>query len=521
MDRPQNKQISLEQLTTTLVWIYQVVGVVILLATVFLVGGFVQTPFTGALYDANLLVEGSTPQGELPGWSLASQGVGFGYQVLAVNGQPVRTPGELQAALRQYFPGETIPILMRTPQGSEQVFQVTLSKFPITDQITFFVLPYIIGVSFLAAGLWVFYLRRNEAAGMAFAIFAASAGVASGAFPDLLTTNAFAPIWVMYFVLMGGALIHLALVFPQEAHLVRKYPYLTGLGYLISAGFVLSIWITAALTSDPLVEAAAWRNGFVWVGISGFIFLTAVLYRRFSAESPIVRRQTNTILIATLSLLPTLILFILSAQGQQPFYLITIAPVIIFPIMTGYTVTRYRMLRTDYVISRSVLYALLSLLAIGGYILLSIGLNLVFSQVFPVDSPALIAVLVFYSTLLLMPVRQRLQEWIDTVFFRGQRAYQRRLQAFARAVTTLNTVNDITAALRENILSALAPSRLHIYIYDPVNDQYTATADESGRHTSDIRFAGNSALPRLLSREDEPLFIDETQISSDLESERT
>ncbi len=521
MNSPDHKRAPFDQVLLGLVLAYQILAAIILLVTIFLVGGFVTTPFTGALYNYNLVVDGATPQGTTPGWDLASQGVGFGYQVLAVNDQAVSSPAQLQSVLRGYFPGETIPILMRTPQGGQQVFQVQLSVFTLDAQVTYFILPFIIGLVFLASGLWILNMRRSEPAGRAFAVFAASVAIAAGGYADIVSTGVFAYIWSAAIPLLGGALIHLAMIFPQEMRVVRSNRYLSWAGYLIASVIILSTWFVMGDRQNPLSYAAAWRNGFVLAGVGGLAFLVAVVQRRIFSDSRIVRQQSNTILIGSLGFSPMVVWFMLNVFGQQSFTPLLMASVVVFPIMTGYTVTRYRMLRTDYVISRGALYALLSLMAIAGFIILTIGFNLVSSQAMAVDSPLLIAVMVFYSVFLLLPVRQRLQELIDTVFFRGQRAYQRRLQEFARAVTTINTTNGITTALRENIGAALAPVHLHIYIYDPVSDQYAASADASGRPTSDVRFGLGSALVRLLGKEDAPLFIDDTQVSAELASERT
>lgn len=521
MNNPEHKQAPFDQAILGLVLAYQVLAAVILLVTIFLIGGFVTTPFTGALYNYNLVVDGATPQGVTPGWSLASQGVGFGYQVLAVNDQSVKNPMQLQSVLQGHFPGETIPILMRTPQGGQQVFQVQLSVFSMDAQLVYFILPFLLGVVFLASGLWILNMRRNEPAGRAFALFTASAAIATGGYLDIVTTGVFAYIWSAAIPLLGGALIHLSMVFPQELRMVRKNRHLQWLGYIVALSIILSAWLSMGDRQNPLSYAAGWRNGFVLAGVGGLVFLAAVAQRRIFSDSGMIRRQSNVILLGALGFVPLAVWFIFNLFGQQPFTPLLMAPVVVFPVLTGYAVTRYRMLRADYVISRGTLYALLSLMGMAGFIILAIGFNLVFGQVFALDSPVLIAMMVFYSIFLLLPVRQRLQELIDTVFFRGQRAYQRRLQEFARAVTTINSTSGITTALRENIMAALAPVRLHIYTLDSANDQYVASIDENSRPSSDVRFGVGSALARLLGKEDAPLFIDNAQMPAELESERT
>ncbi len=52
------------------------------------------------------------------------------------------------------------------------------------------------------------------------------------------------------------------------------------------------------------------------------------------------------------------------------------------------------------------------------------------------------------------------------------------------------------------------PDRLHIYTYDPLNDQYVALANGDGRPTSDIRFSSNSSLVQYFQKETIPLYLD-------------
>ena len=63
---------------------------------------------------------------------------------------------------------------------------------------------------------------------------------------------------------------------------------------------------------------------------------------------------------------------------------------IFFPLVMGYTILRHRLLRTDFLLRQGVLYALLSILAVGGYALLVSGLTLIFGQVFKATNPIFI-----------------------------------------------------------------------------------------------------------------------------------
>ena len=100
----------------------------------------------------------------------------------------------------------------------------------------------------------------------------------------------------------------------------------------------------------------------------------------------------------------------------------------------------------------------------------------------------LIGLTVIILVLVMDPLRIRLQQYVDAVFFRGQRAYQEHLQTFTRQLTSAVQLPEVLKVLREQVMTTLLPSRLHIYIYDIVGDQYIAAPDDTGRATSDIRF---------------------------------
>jgi signal transduction histidine kinase len=154
------------------------------------------------------------------------------------------------------------------------------------------------------------------------------------------------------------------------------------------------------------------------------------------------------------------------------------------------------------------------------YFLLAYGFSMWFGESFTFTNPLLVGLSILLIATLLNPVRAWLQGVIDTVFFRGERAHQERLKIFTRELTNATDLNSVLRILREQITASLLPSRLHIYIYDPLNDQYIATVDETRQLTSDIRFAANSPLPTVLRKESVPLFVDQERPPESIMAER-
>jgi signal transduction histidine kinase len=506
--------------------IYQGLVIIAFLIYPILAYQYFKTPFIGAFIDNTMVVNGVHPEPVPENWDLTLQGVQTGDQLLTLDGVPVASYGDMRQVLLLHFPGETIPAAFRRLDGGGEItYQVTLNSFTFSDQVTYFFIPFLVGLVYMITSWWIFGLRRTETSGRAFTLFASSAALAAAGLFDVYTTHRFLYLWGLVLPMVGAGLIHLGLVFPKEARFMRGRPYLRWIGYGVAALLALYGGLALYDLAQPLEFVNRWRISYIFVGVSVLVFLSIMVYRRVTAASPVVRQQTGTILIGALIGFGPITLWFLSnifaPQNFNPYILIFI---VIFPLTTAYTVQRARMLRTDYLVSRGVAYSLLIVIALAGYIALTFGLAMIFSMVFgsmlPADSPLLIGLTVIILVLVMDPLRIRLQQYVDSVFFRGQRAYQEHLQTFTRQLTSAVQLPEVLKVLREQVMTTLLPSRLHIYIYDIVGDQYIAAPDDTGRATSDIRFLSSSPLPGVIRNEHMPLFFDRENIPVGLEPEK-
>ena len=100
--------------------------------------------------------------------------VWLGDQLKSVNGTPITNSNELKNILAPLSAGQTVSVEILTAHGETKTADIILSTFPATDRIAYFILPTILSLTFLIVSLWIFGLRRTEAAGRAFSIFTSS-----------------------------------------------------------------------------------------------------------------------------------------------------------------------------------------------------------------------------------------------------------------------------------------------------------------------------------------------------------
>lgn len=487
-----------------IVLMYQFVAVVVFAASLYLAGGWLKVPFLGGFFEHTFILNGSNTVEQGKTWAMYAQGFRLGDQLLAVDGEPLTDAAQLKAMLETHAPGDQVTVTMRRADGTIATARIALQQLSPLDRYAYFYIPQFLGAVFLIVSLWVFGLRRTEPAGRAFSVFASSLAIGTCALFDLYTSHQLTYLWTLALALAGGSLIDLSLGFPQEVLFVAGRPYLRWVGYL--AGFLLTFnaYETLFNFQKPTAYIAAWQAIYTFVGLAAFFYFGMLLYHALTSRSPVVKSQARAILAGSLLAFgPLVAWFIFSGESFNPYLLPFL---LIFPLVNGYVVLRFRLLRTDYWVRRGLVYALLTVLVVLAYGLLVSGVALILPM--PSNNPYLIGGLVFLIAVTLNPLRLRLQSMVDNVFFRGQRAYEDRLRSFSHAITAALDLASIGRVIREHVMETLMPDRLHIFIYDALNDQYAALPGEDGRPTSDIRFASSSSLVQYFQRESIPLYLD-------------
>jgi signal transduction histidine kinase len=501
---------------------YQLVAAIAFVGSLLLANSWLKTPFLGAFFDAARIFTMAAPTGDSEDWDLYHQGVQPGEQLVSVNGLPVRTTAEVQAILRGFFPGESIPVGIQGIDGATRSLAVKLNSFPAPDRTTYFVLPAIVSFLFLALSFWIFGMRRTESAGRAFALLSASLSIVSGSLFDLFTTHSLTYLWALALLLTGGALVDLAFSFPRESLLGAVRPYVRWLGYISAIG--LATYVLSPLTdvSRATQYMLAWRWVYAFAALAAVVHVLLNAFYAFAAQSPVIKTQARMILMGTLAALgPISIWSVLATQRHAAFTPYVFLPIVVFPLTLGYTILRFRFVRADDWLRQGVMYVLLSAFIVGAYALIVTGLGLIFKAAMPADNPYWIGGLVFVLAVLLDPIRVRLQSIVDGTFFRGQRAYTESLQNFAHDLAGVLDLPAISRLLGQLITSTLAPGATHVFVYDALSDQYGALPAESDRPSTDIHFAASGPLAQYFVRERLPLYLDESAASSSLERDQS
>jgi signal transduction histidine kinase/putative methionine-R-sulfoxide reductase with GAF domain len=499
-----------KRLVKNSILIYQFFALIAFAVLAILANQWLQRPFIGAFIEQTLVVNTVSPTGSQP-WGLRNQIDGFGYRISAINGVEINNTWDFQRQISSYSHGEIVSLMIKSPQNEITTSDIQLGVFPLSDQITFLFIPYLIGFIYLCIGLWVLNLRKKDTPGRIFAFFTASAAISSAALFDVYTTHILTYLWTFNMAMTGGSLIYLALVFPQESPFVNRFSFLGWISLPLAAGLALVLSPSIYNLQYPTAYASAWAVLYIFIAFSCSFFIGMVLLGAITAKSPLIREQSWFILRGSLvSFGPLVAWFFLKVIWNDitftPYLLL---PLIIFPAVLAYTLLRNRLVKTDLLINRGLLYAGLGIITVTGYALLVTGTTLVLGTVLPDHSPLITGLLIFGIALSVNPLRSWMQTQIDATFARGKGKYHDKLEAFSKELTQAMELPEVIDLIRRYIYQSLRPANQHIFIYDSISEHYISAGDETGRPTSDLRFPAASALVQILSARRVAIFLGE------------
>jgi len=466
-----------------------VLAVIVTLLAPVLAWQWIRNPFVGVFLEPTLVISDV----HNPTWPARQAGLRNADRLLAIDGQPITTGRELAAVLNQRQPEQTVTLTVEKdpvrqvaegsePEGEPPLAEVIelktpLITFPLVDFLRAFGFPYLLGLTYLILGIAVYRMRKNERSGQVFALFTVFFSIFTASFFDVYGYHFLVYIWTLSIPLIGAALLHLALVFPIETGLIRRYPWLRFVPY--GSALIIGLYATTTLNT-PRAYFIPWRWCFAFAGLSALGFIGLLLYTRFKTTSPVVRQQARIIIWGSvIAFLPITTWTLFNLLGvhiplSSATFVVVFVPLVLFPASITYAILRYRLLNLDLVLSRTLVYLGLTLLVTGVYFVAVSLVGWLFQTSAAADDPVLLALFVLALIFFLGPVRDRLQGIVDKAFFRERVDYGLVLQDYGRQLTSAPFKTErILATLLDHCEAALHPERTAIFLHDPASNTYS------------------------------------------------
>jgi len=477
-------------------------AIVMLVVTPFLAIRWYRLPFLGALFETNNVVSSIN----IKGWPATEQGVQYLDRLIALDGQRLTSVRDFERimAANGYEP---VWASFVHPDGEPYGLEITPIRFPAADFASLFVVPYLMGLSFLVIGIWVYRQRSELWESRALLYFVSGATVMTTTLFEISTTRYTNVLWGLAILLSAGGLMYLALVFPQPTRMVRANPRLRLLPWIGLGLLAPMMVIVVVAPPSPYTYTYWWQFGYLCI-VGGFLSLIGVLsWRIVRGGSNIVRQQSRIIIFgATLALLPVMIYLALLGSGHATEFRawIVIPPMIIMPLSITYAILRFRLLDVDRILSRLLAYLLTMAVALGAFYGLIALLSVLLQDAMQATDPLVVATYLLLLTSVLIPIRNLVQRGIDRLFYRSPADYRRALMSLSKKLVITPDLSQTLRTMEEQLYQALAPEKFVVYLY---NDEMGKYFPHASGEDSAVPYQVEDPLINLMVNREAPIWL--------------
>ena len=414
-----------------------------------------------------------------------SAGLETGDKIVAINGQKYSTFEELFFEIRDEAPGSinTYTVLRN---GKEVQIDITTGRIGMVAVLKRSGPLFFLGFIYFLIGVLVFLMKPKARESFLFLLQASSLG-AMLCYQS--PSDLFRPLWlfdvrIFIEVFMPAPMMHLALRFPKTRSFLVKWPKLRAIPYLLSLTLFIAIKMTgAAFWNIPPMLNMFWT---LWIMLAVLTFLVSVVWNRLRDLSAAVKLQSQTILLGIFIgfFIPSADLISRSVFDVYLFPDPVIGFVLFlaaFPLSIGFTIVKYDLFAIDKVIKRTYGY-LLTTGAIGGIYALVVSIsNLAFGSLEITRSPAFPLVFILAVVFFFNPVRNRVQRFIDRVFYRLEYDYQETVHKISETMRTLLGPDEISKSMMRFSMGSMFIDSGAVMLLNRDKSEYVSLTREGKR----------------------------------------
>jgi phosphoserine phosphatase RsbU/P len=400
--------------------------------------------------------------------------------LLAINGKEVNSNTQAGAILNQYNSSDDV---VYTIYRNGEILLVPINVYKVTNILN--IIFVLLGVSFLVVGFLVGYSKPKEITSQIFFFIGCAAAMGFSFLPNislfssgqifLLINNQLGLI--MFFPLF----IHFFLTYPIKFESPKRkliigflYIYITILAILtVAFPAVLNFFFVYALNLSLLVY-------FIF-GVTFFLLSYRKLIKQNEEQ---LKKPLNIIFkgfligglgFAYLFLSPYFIPRTWLINNTLIF--LPSAFVLAIPISFGYSIFRYKILDTELIVKRGIVFGIITGFVILLYLLLVFIIDSLLSQYLDENKQLITISLIVIVTFTFDFVNKRVKEFVEKQFYRERYNYRKSLLQFSEELPYLNNIDDIINKIGSAVKDTIRVKNLNIWIKDHTNSKLNGHAN--------------------------------------------
>ncbi|MGA3244572.1 MAG: SpoIIE family protein phosphatase [Bacteroidota bacterium] len=222
----------------------------------------------------------------------------------------------------------------------------------------------------------------------------------------------------------------------------------------------------------------------------GGLIIFAVTY--FTRVDRARKKQIRPILIGVVTVILSVVYTnILRASNEfalftTPILLLPMLLVVLLPFTLGYSIFRYRLMDVDLVVKRSLLYAIVTGMLAGLYLLLVYLISSAMAYALGTEENQIGNLFAFVILAFAFdPMKRKAQDWIDRFFYQERYNYQRALLEFSQELPSKMHLNEILDSIISRISTTMHVEKIAVVLCD---DQERCSSASKNMSESDCSF---------------------------------
>jgi len=244
-----------------------------------------------------------------------------------------------------------------------------------------------------------------------------------------------------------------------------------------------------------------------------YYFCLAILIRAYrAAKEPNRKNQLGILLLATTIYGFIAMDFIINyGYAKYPpgdVFLITSFAVFVYAIF------RHNLMDLTHLLKKGIFYSVALGLISGAYLAFVYVFGYLVKNVSNAFSVISSALLIVMLAIIFQPLRDRIQDIIDTIFFRGKYDYQRTIRDLSLAARSIAGIDQLLEKVIDSIIETLKVSSVSIYLLDKEDNQYIL---RRSAHAASFVFSIDAEHPliKYICSKKEAILLEDIKNNSD------
>jgi|GEM_PF-5420204 len=436
-------------------------------------------------------------------------GVRPGDLLVAFQGEPLSSSLDLVHRFRALRPGETARLGV---ERDGRRLELSVPTWPNLSPGSLAALAVPVFV-LLAMGIGVFLARRRLPEASILLLFCLTSAVNDAGQATLPAGSPLPVAFVSAVVLLGSLpsaalLLHLSLVFPAPGSLQARLRLLLPIAYAIPLLAGAAVFVPFVLPGFGALLASSAVRGPIRAAFDASVVASyalaaaSFLAQASRAAGERARQQARLLFFAIALLVLARVLL-----HEVPLHLegrVLLGPVgfalldLVLPAFVAVAIVRHQLFDLDVLVRHGLVYTAASISVAGVFVGTMATLGQVVKRLAPDAEAVPLAVAAALAAILFHPLRVRVQDGVDRLFYRKRYDYRHALAESAARISSLARLHEAAAYLRARVEELLAPAWVEAIVHrgDPPAWE---RAGASGEVESILCPAEASALDVLLS----------------------